>query len=89
LVRARISLTGFRFLASLNPVHIKFHYSEKKKKKKKKKKIKKKKEKKKNKDSKKEKKKVNFDYFILILHHLTNTHTTPDSKRTPQPQNSD
>jgi len=37
LVRARISLTGFRFLASLNPVHIKFHYSEKKKKKKKKK----------------------------------------------------
>jgi hypothetical protein len=83
LVRARISLTGFRFLASLNPVHTKFHYSEKKKKKKKKK------EKKKNKDSKKEKKKVNFDYFILILHHLTNTHTTPDSKRTPQPQNSD
>jgi len=37
LVRARISLTGFRFLASLNPVHTKFHYSEKKKKKKKKK----------------------------------------------------
>jgi hypothetical protein len=31
LVRTRISLTGFRFLASLNPVHIKFHYSEKKK----------------------------------------------------------
>jgi len=76
LVRARISLTGFRFLASLNPVHIKFHYSEKKKEKK-------------NKDSKKEKKKINFDYFILILHHLTNTHTTPDSKRTPQPQNPD
>jgi hypothetical protein len=92
LVRTRIKLTGFRFFAGLNPIHIKFHYSGKQKKQKthththpkKKKKKRKKKNKEKGKRTKNEEKKINFDYFVLILHHLTNTHTTPDSKRTPK-----
>jgi hypothetical protein len=50
---------------------------------------KKKKKKEKGKRTKNKEKKINFDYFVLILHHLTNTHTTPDSKRTPKPQSPD
>jgi hypothetical protein len=89
LVRTRIKLTGFRFLAGLNPIHIKFHYSGKQKKTHTHTPKKKKKKKEKGKRTKNKEKKINFDYFVLILHHLTNTHTTPDSKRTPKPQSPD